>query len=128
MASELIVFFDGECLLCQNAVRWLNRLDEGDRLRFARLQGETAAEYAIDLTDDSMALVSGGQVYRASEAARRAFWAAGGVGTLVAGVLTLLPLKLRDWSYQWIARNRKRLVRSEACDLPEEGMREKMMD
>ncbi|MDB4502157.1 MAG: DUF393 domain-containing protein [Akkermansiaceae bacterium] len=126
--EELIVFFDGDCLLCQGAVKWLNRLDGEDRLKFAPLQGETAKNYEIDRSDDSMAFAEQGVIYRASEAARRAFWHAGGGGAFIAGFLTLLPVTLRNWGYQWVARNRKRLVKSEACGLPEEGMREKMLN
>ena len=36
--EELIVFFDGDCLLCEGAVKWLNRMDDNDRLKFAPLQ------------------------------------------------------------------------------------------
>ena len=125
--EKLIVFFDGDCLLCQGAVKWLNRLDGDDRLKFAPLQGETAKSYDIDLSDDSMAFAERGEVYRASEAARRAFWHAGGGGVFIACLLTMLPMSLRNWGYQWVARNRKRLVQSKACGIPEEGMREKML-
>ena len=127
MEGELIVFFDGDCLLCQGAVKWLNRLDGADRLKFAPLQGDTAKQYKIDLSDDSMAFAERGEIYRASEAARRAFWIAGGGGAFIAGLLILMPMSIRDWGYQWVAKNRKRLVTSEACGIPEEGMREKML-
>ena len=125
--GELIVFFDGDCLLCQGAVKWLNRLDGADRLNFAPLQGETAKKYKIDLSDDSMAFAERGGIYRASEAARRAFWNAGGGGAFIAGLLILIPTGIRNWGYRWIAKNRKRLIKSEACGIPEEGMREKML-
>lgn len=122
----MIVFFDSDCLMCQGALKWLNRLDGDDRLLFAPLTGETARSFAIDLADDSMAVVDGGEIWRASEAARLAFRRAGGLGTLFAGILALIPLGMRTWGYHWIARNRKRLVKNEACGIPEEGMREKM--
>ncbi|MEN8785985.1 MAG: DUF393 domain-containing protein [Akkermansiaceae bacterium] len=125
--GKLIVFFDGDCLLCQGAVKWLNRLDGSDRLNFAPLQGETAKKYKIDLSDDSMAFAERGEIYRASEAARRAFWNAGGGGAFIAGFLTLMPMNIRNWGYQWVAKNRKRLVKSEACGILEEGMRKKML-
>ena len=125
--EELIVFFDGDCLLCQGAVKWLNRLDGDDYLKFAPLQGETAKDCEIDLSDDSMAFSERGEIYRASEAARRAFWHAGGGGAIIAGILTVLPKPLRNWGYHWVARNRTRLVKSEACGIPEQGMKEKML-
>lgn len=40
-----IVFFDGDCLLCNRVVRWIVKHEnsEGAILHFAPLQGETAA-------------------------------------------------------------------------------------
>ena len=126
--EELIVFFDGDCLLCQGVVKWLNRMDGDDRLKFAPLQGETTRRYGIDLSDDSMAFVERGETYRASEAARRAFWHAGGGGVFLAGLLMSLPIAYRDWAYQWVAKNRKRLVKNSGCELPEEGMSRKTLN
>jgi predicted DCC family thiol-disulfide oxidoreductase YuxK len=125
--EELIVFFDEDCLLCQGAVKWLNRIDGNDRLKFAPLQGETAERYEIDLSDDSMAFAERGNIYRAGEAARRAFWNAGGWGVFLACLIMALPDALRDWAYQWVAKNRKCLVKNRRCDLPEEGMNRKTL-
>ena len=38
-----IVFYDGDCGLCDRFVRWMLRRDRGHHYRFAPLQGETAA-------------------------------------------------------------------------------------
>ena len=35
IGDRLLVVFDGECALCNGWVRWLTRLDRGDRFRFA---------------------------------------------------------------------------------------------
>jgi predicted DCC family thiol-disulfide oxidoreductase YuxK len=40
-----VLFFDGDCGLCQRLVRLLLRLDPAGRLRFAPLQGPTAQAY-----------------------------------------------------------------------------------
>lgn len=126
--ERMIVFFDSDCLMCQGALKWLNRLDAEDRLLFAPLNGETSQRYQIDLSDDSMAVAEEGRIWRASEAVRLAFGRAGGIGLVVAGVLAVIPLKIRNWGYKVIARNRKRIVKSDACGIPEEGMREKLRD
>jgi len=128
VSEEIIVFFDSECLLCQGALRWLNRMDSKDRLHFAPLGGETAQRWELLSEEDSMGIVLQGKLYRSSEAARLAFREAGGVGLLLAGLLKMIPLSLREWGYRWISKKRKSLVRKESCDLPEEGMREKLLD
>jgi predicted DCC family thiol-disulfide oxidoreductase YuxK len=38
-----VVLFDGVCVFCEGSVRWLIARDPQARLRFAALQGETAA-------------------------------------------------------------------------------------
>ena len=128
MDGKTIVFFDSDCLLCQEALKWLNRLDGDDRLNFAPLQGETAKNWEIHGPDDSMAVVHEGGVARASEAVRLALEEAGGVGIVFALILKIIPLKLRDWGYGLIARDRKRLGQGRACGIPEEGMREKLLN
>lgn len=40
-----VLFFDGECGLCNRIVRFLLRLDHAGRLHFAPLQGPTAQSY-----------------------------------------------------------------------------------
>ena len=129
MNEEVIVFFDGDCLLCQGALRCLHRLDDADVLRFAPLDGVTAKKWEISTEgDDSMGLVADGVVYRASEAARLAFWYAGGVGVLVALLIKAVPLRFREWGYRWIAKNRLKWGNGAGCAVPEAGLREKMLE
>lgn len=115
--------------MCQGALKWLNRLDAGDRLLFAPLQGETAEKYEIDRSLDAMAVAvaEGEGRWRSSEAVRRACLKVGGPGWLLAGVLIIIPLFLREWGYRLVARNRKRFFQSGSCSFPEQGMREKML-
>lgn len=127
MGKKMIVFFDGECQLCQSSLKWLNRVDGEDRLLFAPLQGETARRHEIDRENDSLAVIEDGEVWRASEAVMRACLRAGGPGLILGGILLLIPEPLREWGYRVVARNRLRLMKGGACGLPEEGMREKLL-
>lgn len=43
--GDPVLFFDGECGLCNQLVRFLLRLDRAGRLRFAPLQGAAAQTY-----------------------------------------------------------------------------------
>ncbi|MGD1978666.1 MAG: DUF393 domain-containing protein [Akkermansiaceae bacterium] len=124
--KERIVFFDGDCLLCQASLKWLNRLDARDRLLFAPLQGTLAKEKEIDQSIDSMAYLEDGEVWRSSEAVRRVCFAAGGAGWLLWAILTIIPKPVREFGYRLVAANRTRLFTNGSCGFPEEGMREKM--
>ena len=41
---KYILFFDGECVMCNGIVKWLYAIDRGNALAFASLHGETAAK------------------------------------------------------------------------------------
>lgn len=123
----MIVFFDGDCLFCQGSVRFLNRLDRHHRLRFAPLGGETAELHEIDETIDSIAVVSGGEVTRESDAVVEVLLRAGGIAMLAGWVLKVVPKRLRDWGYRLIARHRQRIPVKESCALPEGGLVGKLL-
>lgn len=129
MEERTIVVFDSDCLMCQGSLKWLNRLDADDQLLFAPMGGETAKKWGISMVEnDSLAVVKDGEVYRSSEAARLTFLGAGGLGRVIALGLQVIPLGVREWGYYLIARNREKLVRKPSCGIPEEGMREKLLD
>ena len=63
-----IVLFDGICGLCNRLVRWLVRADRDSLLRYAPLQGPTAARLRARFPQiptglDTMVFVDGGRVY-----------------------------------------------------------------
>lgn len=123
-----IVFFDSDCLMCQGAVRWLHRLDEQDRLRFAPLRGESARTVGVALNEDSMAFYGKGELSRAALAVERLLIATGGVAALVGISMRAFPLSLRDWCYRQIAGRRLSISKSLRCGVPEPGLNEKMLD
>ena len=43
LGGRLLVIFDGQCGLCNRAVRWLVRRDSQDRLRFVAFESEMVA-------------------------------------------------------------------------------------
>lgn len=136
LAKELsaegpVVFYDGECGLCDRAVQSLIRLDKGHRLRYATLQGETAARLMGPPEGEaggwSIKLLDEGRLYDRSTAAIRAAMRAGGVGRLAA-VLLIVPRFVRDGVYRWIANHRYRWFGgAEACMLPTSALRRRFL-
>lgn len=118
-----IVLYDGTCGLCSKSVQWILRHERDRELRFAPLQGETAAALRaryprIPATLESVVLVEDGRVHLRSQAflyvARhlRAPWRAG-------YRVRWLPAFALDLGYRVIARLRYRIWgRVDACDLP----------
>ena len=117
-----IVFFDGQCGLCNRTVNWLIRLNRGkDILRFATLQGATAQEFLPDerIKDlDSMAFLVDGKVYIKSTGILRSGMALGGIFRLGA-IGLIIPAFIRDTVYDWIANSRYRWFgKRSTCRIP----------
>lgn len=127
-AEENIVFFDSDCLMCQGAVKWLHRLDARDRLRFAALNGKRAKQAGISQEDDSMAFLGDGEVSRAALAVERLLIATGGFASVLGCLMIIVPLPIREWVYRQIAKRRLLISKSVSCGMPEEGLREKMLE
>ena len=128
MRPKTIVFFDSDCLLCQASLVWLHRFDAHDHLLFAPLSGEMAKKWGLSLADNSMAALRDGKVYRASEAIRVSLLATGGLGIVLSMILRCIPLFVRNSLYRQIAIRRHFLVKSQGCGLPEEGLRQKILN
>lgn len=117
-----VVFFDGVCGLCNGFVDFLVRHDRAHRLRFAPLQGQTAATFEHLPTGlDSVVVVDGARVLVKSDAAISVLARLGGAWRL-ATVLHIVPRALRDAVYALIARNRYRWFgQREVCRIPSES-------
>lgn len=115
-----LLFFDGVCGLCNRFVDFLVRHDRSRALRYAPLQGETAATVPdMPRGIDSVVVIHDGQLLVRSDAAITALAALGGAWRLSLG-LRLIPRPLRDAVYDFIARNRYAWCgRHDVCQLPD---------
>ena len=118
-----IVLYDGVCGLCDRLVQFLVAKDRARLLRYAPLQGDTAAglraQHASIPEDlDTMVFVDEGKVYLRSRAAARIArylpwpWR-------VVTALRFVPRFVADAVYGLVARSRYRIFgKVEACGLP----------
>jgi predicted DCC family thiol-disulfide oxidoreductase YuxK len=121
-----LVFYDGQCGLCDQIVQFLLKVDHEGRFIFAPLQGVTASKFLKDLPDkykdvDSLILVENyntpnPQFFVQGKAALRICWLLGD-GWKILGLFSFLPSFLYNWVYRWVARNRYRLL-SPTCIRP----------
>jgi predicted DCC family thiol-disulfide oxidoreductase YuxK len=119
--SEVILFFDGVCNLCNGFVDFSLKYSADDKVKFASLQGETASkllpsEIVKDL--DTVCLYIDGHTYTRSDAVAhlathlRFPWS-------LLNWIRIFPRPLRDWGYKFVAKNRYRLFgQKETCRLP----------
>ena len=126
--DDRIIFFDGICILCNRAVDFLVRRDRKKKFRFASLQSEYSrnflSQYRPDLLNlDSLALYDAGKIYVKSAAVLKIAKHLG-LPWSFAAIFYCIPGPLRDWLYDYIARNRyKWFGKRESCRLPDGELR-----
>ena len=128
--EKAIVFYDGHCGLCNSAVQFLLRNDTSNHLLFAQLQGEMAKKMGLDQENipDSLVFAKNNKIDFRSTAAIKALAACGGYRKLIF-VLYIFPTFIRDWVYDYIAKNRyKWFGRYDACRIPSPEERAKFLD
>ena len=124
--NKAIVFFDGDCGLCSASVRFLIRKDKHQHLYFAPLQGVAAQAILPQKYRESLRtmvyqrVTADGQptLHVRSDAALLTLIDTGSAWRHIARIACWLPQSLRDWVYDRVADNRKKLFKSAACKLP----------
>ncbi|MCH5714917.1 thiol-disulfide oxidoreductase DCC family protein [Niabella hibiscisoli] len=121
--GDHIILFDGVCNLCNGAVQYVIRRDEKGMFRFASLQSEAGKDLLVKsgLPQDhlkSFVYIHGDRIYTRSTAALKVAKELTGPVQLLYGFI-IIPIFIRDFVYDLIARNRHRLFgRKDACMLP----------
>lgn len=118
-----IIFFDGVCNLCNNAVQFIIRHDKQKIFLFASLQspiGKRTRTVLNEANMDTIVLFNKGKYYTKSDAVLQVLLLLGGVWKM-AVLLKIFPRSLRNWAYDYVASNRyKWFGKQESCMLPAE--------
>ena len=127
-----VLLFDGVCNLCNGTVSFVLKRDKRGAVLFAPLQSAAGQHYlkrfGLDAAEfASLVLVEGERHYQRSEAALRLLRALGWPYKVLYA-LTLIPRPVRDFAYDWIARNRYRWFgKRDACMLPAPDIRARFL-
>jgi len=121
-----ILIFDGHCVLCSSFAQFILRHDH--RRRFRLLAAQTPLGVALyrhfdlDPTNyQTNILIEGGRAWLKSEGSIRVFERVGFPWSVMA-IGRVLPLPVRDWLYEIVARNRLRWFGTRAtCFLPDQS-------
>jgi len=119
------ILYDGHCALCSGAVQSILRIDNQGVFRFAPLQS-AFAKTLLEKTElqllglDSIVVVDETGASIKSEGFFHIMKLVGWPYRAL-NLLKVFPLGLRDWVYDWIARNRYTAFgKHEACWIPRE--------
>jgi predicted DCC family thiol-disulfide oxidoreductase YuxK len=114
--TKATVLFDGDCSLCNGAVRFIAANDPAGRFAFRSLQssGEIAGSQELD----TIVLLDYGKRYELSDAVLHVALGLRFPFPLAFAAI-LIPRPVRDAVYRWIARNRYRWFgHADVCALP----------
>ena len=133
--SKSILFFDGDCGLCNRIVRFLTKRDRCRRLYFAPLQGTTAEAIVPSKYRELLSTVVYNRAHAdkehslhvRSDAVLLALIDIGSFWRIFALCARVLPVRFRDWCYNRIANNRSRIFGKETCSLSTKEEQERIL-
>ena len=131
--DKKIILFDGVCNLCNSSVQYVIKHDKKDVFRFVAIQSELGQKIIehIGISQkniDSVIFYKPGKVYYyKSTAALEIAKCLGGVFTYAA-IFRIIPSVIRDFLYDYIAKNRyKWYGKKENCLLPSAAINTKFL-
>lgn len=122
-SSYPIILFDGVCNFCDDSINTIIKLDKKGVFKFAPIQSEAGQRllktYNYPNKDlSSVILICDGRYYTKSDAALQTFKHLGGFWRFLR-VFTIVPRPIRNWVYDFIAKNRYNWFgKKDACMIP----------
>lgn len=128
-----LILYDGLCGFCSSSVQFVIRRDPFKRFQFASLQSPVGKSVLTHLglpCEDitTFVLVTEQGYWTKSTAALKVLKHLQGWWPLLYGFIAI-PVRLRDTVYDWVARNRYRILgQHESCYYPTTDIRERFID
>lgn len=131
--NKKLILFDGVCNLCNTSVQYIIKHDKKDVFKFTPIQSEVGQEliknHHLEINKtDSIILYSEkkGISYKSSAVLKIAMML--GFPIFVLGVFWIVPPFIRNWVYDYIAKNRyKWYGKRENCMMPTPELRKKFI-
>jgi predicted DCC family thiol-disulfide oxidoreductase YuxK len=131
VSNHRIVFYDGECVLCNRTVSFLIKADRDQKLKFAPLEGLTAKTLNINGSADrepSVVFYNNGGLYYRSTAILNIIQELPFPWHLPL-VFRIVPTSIRDYFYKIIGKNRyKWFGRTASCILYDSKYKGRFLD
>lgn len=131
LLKDKVLFFDDACILCNKSIRLIHFLDIRKNLFFSPLQSPLGIEIQrknnLKELDSTVIYYRKGNFHTQSTAIiyclSDCYWF---FRPII--IFLLIPSRLRNKCYEFIARNRKRIFKNQTCSLPSESLRKQMLD
>ena len=132
--NKIIILFDGVCNFCNSSVQFIIKHDQKDRFRFVPIQSKIGKEIihdlGIDITkiDSIIVYEPGNTPYLKSAAALKIAMELGSIFK-IAALTSIVPVTIRDFFYDFLARNRYKWFGQKAdCMIPGPELRSKFLE
>lgn len=131
-ANTLIVF-DGICVLCNGFVQFVIQRDAENRFHFMTAQSKSGAALyerrgKISGDYETFFFIADGKIYEKLDAFMEVMARLGWPWRAVL-IFKPLPLTIKNWLYERIARNRYRLFgKRDACLTPSQAVKARFLD
>lgn len=131
--NHQVILFDGVCNLCNGFVQFIIKNDKKNKFKFCSLQSKEGRKI-IDQGDDniknidSVLLFTENKIYHKSTAVLKISKSLGFPYNLILAS-RIIPTKLRDSIYDYIAKNRyKWFGKKTSCWIPSDNLKKKFLD
>ena len=128
-----ILLFDGVCNLCTGIVKFIIKKDKKGKFRFAALQSESGQQllkkFDLSVADfDTFLLISGDEYCTKSTAGLHVLKELGGLWKVLY-VFIVIPVGLRDFMYDIVAKSRYRIFgRRDVCIVPTPDVKKRFLE
>jgi predicted DCC family thiol-disulfide oxidoreductase YuxK len=132
LKNKTILLFDGYCNLCHSSVQFVLKHEKNNSIYFTSLQSPIGIEilnhYSINPKKiDSLVLIEKNKAYIKSTAALRVSKYLKGLYPMSFGLL-IFPAFIRNWIYDYIAKNRyKWFGKMDNCLVPDENLSKRFL-
>ena len=132
MKDQIVIFFDGECILCSSWIQWLIKKDHQQLFSFCPLQSKPGREIIHQIAGDTkrldtVVLVEKQRCYIKSSAALRIFKHLPFPYTILFIGISI-PKPIRNWCYGYIAKHRyKWWGKNEHCMIPNDKIKDRFL-
>jgi predicted DCC family thiol-disulfide oxidoreductase YuxK len=131
--NKQLILFDGVCNLCNTSIQYVIKYDKTNRFMFAPLQSDvgkqliTSFNIDIEKTDSILLYSNENGLSIKSTAALKVSKHLGFPRNLVS-VFFIVPAFIRNWVYDYIAKNRYRWYgKQDACMIPTPELKSKFL-
>lgn len=118
-----VLIYDGDCNMCSRLIQFVVFINKDKNLHITDFNSQWTKEN-VDLNPnvDSLIFIDNNQLYYYSDAVIQLTSALHPLFKIVS-IAHIVPKKLRDKLYRWIAKNRNRVFKDDKCKMPNDKFR-----